>query len=53
MEQGRKRLVFLGDVDHAEVRERCSGVIEMLGAPGAVTIVRPKAFACRSTSIRR
>ena len=42
--QGRKRLLFLGDVDHAEVQERCAGFIDALGGQGMVHIVRPKAF---------
>jgi DNA-binding LacI/PurR family transcriptional regulator len=48
IEQGRKRLIFLGDVDHAEVQERCAGFIEALGGQGAVRIVRPKAFTFES-----
>ena len=44
MEQGRKKLLFLGDVDHAEVQERCAGFIDALGGQGMVHIVRPKAF---------
>jgi DNA-binding LacI/PurR family transcriptional regulator len=28
LEQGRRKLVFLGDVDHAEVQERCAGFID-------------------------
>ncbi len=42
--QGRKKLVFLGDVDHAEVQERCAGFIEALGGQGSVHIIRPRAF---------
>jgi DNA-binding LacI/PurR family transcriptional regulator len=42
--QGRKKLVFLGDVDHAEVQERCAGFIEALGGDGSVHIIRPRAF---------
>jgi DNA-binding LacI/PurR family transcriptional regulator len=42
--QGRQKLVFLGDVDHAEVRERCAGFIDALGGRAAVHILRPKAF---------
>jgi DNA-binding LacI/PurR family transcriptional regulator len=48
IEQGRKRLIFLGDTDHAEVQERCAGFSEALGAAGAVRIVRPKAFTFES-----
>lgn len=48
IEQGRKRLVFLGDTDHAEVQQRCAGFIEALGDRGAVRIVRPKAFTFES-----
>jgi DNA-binding LacI/PurR family transcriptional regulator len=42
--QGRRKLLFLGDVDHAEVQERCAGFIDALGGQGMVHIVRPKAF---------
>lgn len=42
--QGRRKLIFLGDVDHAEVRERCAGFIDALGGMGTVHIIRPKAF---------
>jgi DNA-binding LacI/PurR family transcriptional regulator len=48
IEQGRKQLIFLGDVDHAEVQERCAGFIEALGGQGEVTVVRPKAFTFES-----
>jgi DNA-binding LacI/PurR family transcriptional regulator len=41
---GRKHLVFLGDVDHAEVQERCAGFIEALGGKAIVHIIRPRAF---------
>jgi DNA-binding LacI/PurR family transcriptional regulator len=44
LELGRKKLVFLGDVDHAEVQERCAGFIEAIGGQGSVHIMRPKAF---------
>src|SRR5688572_17619592 len=30
LEQGRRKLIFLGDVDHAEVQERCAGFIDAL-----------------------
>jgi DNA-binding LacI/PurR family transcriptional regulator len=46
--QGRKKLVFLGDVDHAEVQERCAGFIDALGGKGTVHIIRPKAFTFES-----
>ena len=42
--QGRKKLVFLGDVDHAEVQQRCAGFIDALGGEGSVHIIRPRAF---------
>jgi DNA-binding LacI/PurR family transcriptional regulator len=42
--QGRKKLIFLGDVDHAEVQERCAGFIDALGGEGSVHIIRPRAF---------
>lgn len=42
--QGRRKLIFLGDVDHAEVRERCAGFIDAQGGMGTVHIIRPKAF---------
>jgi DNA-binding LacI/PurR family transcriptional regulator len=41
---GRQKLVFLGDVDHAEVRERCAGFIDAMGGRANVRILRPKAF---------
>jgi DNA-binding LacI/PurR family transcriptional regulator len=44
IELGRKKLVFLGDVDHAEVQERCAGFIDAMGGQGTVHIIRPKAF---------
>jgi DNA-binding LacI/PurR family transcriptional regulator len=44
IEQGRKRLIFLGDVDHAEVQERCAGFTCALGGQAEVRIVRPSAF---------
>ncbi|WP_338769454.1 LacI family DNA-binding transcriptional regulator [Massilia sp. METH4] len=44
LDQGRTRLVFLGDVDHAEVQERCAGFIDALNGQGTVHILRPKAF---------
>src|SRR5438309_773894 len=28
LEQGRRKLIFVGDVDHAEVQERCAGFID-------------------------
>jgi DNA-binding LacI/PurR family transcriptional regulator len=42
--QGRQKLVFLGDVDHAEVQERCAGFIDALSGRAPVHILRPKAF---------
>ncbi len=42
--QGRRKLVFLGDVDHAEVQERCAGFIDALGRDASVHIIRPRAF---------
>jgi len=44
IELGRKKLVFLGDVDHAEVQERCAGFIDAMSGQGTVHIIRPKAF---------
>jgi DNA-binding LacI/PurR family transcriptional regulator len=44
LEQGRRKLVFLGDVDHAEVQERCAGFIDALAGRASVQVVRPKAF---------
>ena len=44
MALGRQKLVFLGDVDHAEVQERCAGFIDAMGGAAAVHIIRPKAF---------
>jgi DNA-binding LacI/PurR family transcriptional regulator len=44
LDQGRRKLIFLGDVDHAEVQERCAGFIEALGGRATVHIIRPKAF---------
>jgi DNA-binding LacI/PurR family transcriptional regulator len=44
IELGRKKVIFLGDVDHAEVQERCAGFIDALGGQGTVHIMRPKAF---------
>lgn len=48
IEQGRTKLIFLGDVDHAEVQERCAGFIDALGEHGSVRVVRPKAFTFES-----
>ncbi|NRR30907.1 LacI family DNA-binding transcriptional regulator [Oxalobacteraceae bacterium] len=42
--QGRHKLVFLGDVDHAEVQERCAGFVETMGEQATVQIIRPSAF---------
>jgi DNA-binding LacI/PurR family transcriptional regulator len=44
LEQGRRRLVFVGDVDHAEVQERCAGFVDALSGRAPVHILRPKAF---------
>jgi DNA-binding LacI/PurR family transcriptional regulator len=44
LEQGRRKLVFLGDVDHAEVQQRCAGFIDTLQGRATVHIIRPKAF---------
>lgn len=44
LSQGRRKLLFLGDVDHAEIQERCAGLIEGMGGHGTVHIQRPKAF---------
>ncbi|MES2900250.1 MAG: LacI family DNA-binding transcriptional regulator [Pseudomonadota bacterium] len=48
IEQGRGKLVFLGDVDHAEVQERCAGFIDAMHGKGKVHIIRPKAFTFES-----
>lgn len=48
IDQGRKKLIFLGDVDHAEVQERCAGFIDAMGGKGSVHIIRPKAFTFES-----
>jgi DNA-binding LacI/PurR family transcriptional regulator len=59
IEQGRRKLVFLGDVDHAEVQERCAGFIDAIGEQGSVHILRPKAFtfeagfACMSALLKK
>jgi DNA-binding LacI/PurR family transcriptional regulator len=43
--QGRKNLVFIGDIDHAEIHERYTGFTEALGNIGkAVRILTPQAF---------
>jgi DNA-binding LacI/PurR family transcriptional regulator len=42
--QRRRKLVFLGDVDHAEVQQRCAGFIDAMRGNGTVHISRPKAF---------
>jgi DNA-binding LacI/PurR family transcriptional regulator len=44
IEQRRRKLVFLGDVDHAEVQQRCAGFIDAMRGNGTVHISRPKAF---------
>lgn len=48
IEQGRTRLVFLGDVDHAEVSERCAGFVGALEGKGQVQVIRPNAFTFES-----
>jgi DNA-binding LacI/PurR family transcriptional regulator len=44
LEQGRRKLIFVGDVDHAEVQERCAGFIDAVSSRATVHILRPKAF---------
>lgn len=45
LDQGRKKLVFLGDIDHAEINERYAGFIDTLGASAdRVVLIRPGAF---------
>jgi len=45
MAQGRKNMVFLGDIDHAEVHERFLGFTETLGELGkTVRHLTPQAF---------
>ena len=44
LSQQRRHLIFLGDVDHAEVKERCAGFINALQGQALVHIIRPKAF---------
>jgi DNA-binding LacI/PurR family transcriptional regulator len=44
IEQRRRKLVFLGDVDHAEVQSRCAGFIDAMRSHGSVHILRPTAF---------
>jgi len=59
LEQGRRKLVFLGDVDHAEVQERCAGFIDALSGRATVHILRPKSFTfeagfeCVSTLLKK
>ncbi len=45
---GRKKIIFLGDVDHAEVGQRCAGLIKGMHGHGKVHIIRPKAFTVDS-----
>ncbi len=46
LDQGRKKLIFLGDIDHAEIEERYAGFIEALGSAGKkVVLVKPGAFS--------
>ncbi len=43
--QGRRNLVFLGDIDHAEIHERYAGFTEALGELGkSVRLLTPQAF---------
>lgn len=45
LSKGCKRLVFLGDIDHAEILERYTGFAETLGPLGqAVRVIAPQAF---------
>ncbi len=45
IQQGRRKMLFIGDIDHAEIQERCTGFMEALGEQQhAVSILRPKAF---------
>jgi len=44
LELGRRKLIFLGDVDHAEIEQRCTGFIDTINGRGSVHILRPKAF---------
>ncbi len=45
LEQGRRRFIFLGDVNHAEVRERCVGFMDAAEREGTlVHAISPKAF---------
>ena len=44
LELGRRRLLFLGDIDHAEVRERYNGFVDCIGGQGSVQLIRPSAF---------
>lgn len=45
LSQGRKRLLFLGDINHAEIEARRAGFVEGLGEHGAsVRTAIPRAF---------
>ncbi len=45
LERKRRNLVFLGDIDHAEIHERYLGFTEALGALGkTVRLLTPQAF---------
>jgi DNA-binding LacI/PurR family transcriptional regulator len=45
LQLGRRRCVFLGDLDHAEIRQRHEGFVASLGEAGAgVLTVKPTAF---------
>lgn len=45
LSQGRRKLIFLGDITHAEIEERYAGFIQALGALGkSVVVIQPTAF---------
>ena len=44
IEQRRRKLVFLGDVDRTEVQRRYAGFIEAMRGNGIVHLIRPEAF---------
>ncbi|MES2742332.1 MAG: LacI family DNA-binding transcriptional regulator [Pseudomonadota bacterium] len=44
IEMGRRKLIFLGDAEQAEVQQRCAGFVDAIGGQALVHIVRPKAF---------
>ncbi len=43
--QGRKKLIFLGDVGHPEVQDRYAGFAETVGAHASVRVICPVAFS--------